>query len=150
MSNQTTATPLDDTGHSGPKGSIPRNNDATLRGNIGSGPVTQKTQSGAEMVRARMAVNMAAPSVAPEERGRFTEWYTVIAFAPAQMERLRKVVKGELVCISGPVTLHSYQATDGERIERTQIAEYVRSASSSMPPDVAVAGDTKSNEPPSE
>ena len=133
-----------------PKGSIPRNCDSTVRGNIGTLPSRQKTKAGGEMVRTRLAVNMAASSVPPEEREKFTEWYQVIAFQPAQMERLMKVQKGELVTINGGVTLHEWQSEKGPRTERTIIAEYVRSASAALPPDAAAGGGAKSTEPPGE
>lgn len=119
-----------------PPGSIPRNCDATYRGNLGNRPQRKQTRSGGEMVRARLAVNMAASSVPAEERGRFTDWLTVVCFAPAQMDRLERCEKGELITVNGPVTWREYPNADGElRIEHTITAEYVRSASASMPPD---------------
>ena len=117
-------------------GSIPRNCDATYRGNLGNKPERRQTRSGGEIVRARLAVNMAASSIPAEERDRFTEWLTVVCFAPAQMDRLERCEKGELITVNGPVTWREYTPDEGEpRIEHTIVGEYVRSASASMPPD---------------
>ena len=117
-------------------GSVPRNCDATYRGYLtkkDGPPKRVMLKSGSEMVRARMGVSMAASTVSPEERGECTEWVNVIAMNPAQMERLERCQPGELVCVSGPVTLHTYKTKNQElRIDRTIMAEYVRAASASM------------------
>ena len=101
-------------------GSIPRNCDATYRGNLGNKPERRQTLSGGEMVRARLAANMAASSVPAEERDRFTEWLTVVCFAPAQMDRLERCEKGELITVNGPVTWREYTPTPtGNRASST-------------------------------
>lgn len=147
MSNENTATPAETEGQA-PKGSVPRNCEAAIRGNVGTLPVKRKTQSGVEMTQIRLAVNMAASSVPPEERSDFTEWYSVLAFAPAQQERLARIEKGELITVNGPVTLHSYNTENGPRTERTIVAEWIRSASASIPPDAGAPAGTKSDVPP--
>ena len=101
-------------------GSIPRNCDATYRGNLGNKPERRQTRSGGEIVRARLAVNMAASSIPAEERDRFTEWLTVVCFAPAQMDRLERCEKGELITVNGPVTWREYTPdAEGNRASST-------------------------------
>lgn len=117
-------------------GSMPRGCDATYRGYLTSEPPKRLAlEDGREMVKARMGVNMAASNVTSEEdRNQCVDWLNVIALSPAQMERLERCQPRELVCISGPVTLRPYKTRNDEvRIDRTLIAEYVRSASASMP-----------------
>ena len=117
-------------------GAMPRSCDATYRGYLTSEPPKRiALEDGREMVKARMGVNMAASNVTSEEdRNQCVEWLNVIAMSPAQMERLERCQPRELLCISGPITLRPYKIRNGEtRIDRTIIAEYVRSASASMP-----------------
>lgn len=116
-------------------GSVPRNCDTTYRGYLTrEKPKRITLESGRELVRARMGVSMPASTVSPEERDLCTEWVNIVAMNPAQMERLERCQPQELVCISGHVTLHTYKNRNGEtRLDRTIMAEYVRSASASMP-----------------
>ena len=116
-------------------GSVPRNCDTTYRGYLTrEKPKRITLESGRELVKARMGVSMPASTVSPEERDSCTEWVNVVAMNPAQMERLERCQPQELVCVSGPVTLHTYRNRAGEtKLDRTIMAEYVRSASASMP-----------------
>ena len=117
-------------------GSMPRACDATYRGYLTSeAPKRIALEDGREMVKARMGANMAASTVSSEEdRNECVEWLNVIAMSPAQMERLERCQPRELLCVSGPVTLRPYKTRGGDsRLDRTVIAEYVRSASASMP-----------------
>ena len=120
-------------------GSVPRGLDATLRGWLtkkDGRPKRLALQGGSEMVKARMGVNMAAPQVPADKREGMTNWFDVVALNPAQMERLERCEPGELVTISGPVTWKPFETKKGDkRISQTIIAEYVRSASASMPAD---------------
>ena len=120
-------------------GSVPRGLDATVRGWLtrkDGPPKRMALQGGGEMVKARMGVNMAAPQVPADKREGMTNWLDVVALNPAQMERLERCEPGELVTISGPITWKPFETRKGEkRINQTIIAEYVRSASSSMPAD---------------
>lgn len=117
-------------------GSMPRACDATYRGYLTSeAPKRIQLEDGRELVKARMGVNMAASNVASEEdRNQCVEWVNVIAMSPAQMERLERCQPRELICVTGPVTMRPYKTRNDEtRIDRSIIAEYVRSASASMP-----------------
>ena len=117
-------------------GSMPRACDATYRGYLTSeAPKRIALEDGSELVKTRMGVYMAASHVTSEEdRNQCVEWLNVVAMSPAQMERLERCQPRELICVTGPVTLRPYKTRNGEsRIDRSVIAEYVRSASASMP-----------------
>ena len=115
---------------------MPRACDATYCGYLTSeAPKRIALEDGRKPVKARMGVNMAASNVTSEEdRNRCVEWLKVVGMSPAQMERLKRCQPRELICVSGPVTLRAYKTRNGKsRIDRSVIAEYVRSASASMP-----------------
>ncbi len=128
-------------------GAIPRGCDATYRGNM-----TRKAklveQGDQKFATARIGVNMAAPTVPPEEREKLTEWVDVIAFSKAQQERLLAAEKGEPISVSGNVTLKFYKRGNGETaIGRTIIADYIRCASASYIPRTAKADDGTAPDP---
>ena len=115
-------------------GAVPRNLDATYRGNLTkAGPECQSRRDGSEMITARMGSNLAASTVPAELRKDLTEWIDLIATSPAMMARLERCQGGELVCVTGPVTLKPYEHEDGKvTIDRTLFVEYIRAASASM------------------
>ena len=86
------------------------------------------------MVVARLAAGLAAPSEPAEFRRDLVEWVDLIAVSPAMMARLERCQGGELVCVSGPVTLKRYEPEGGgkTRVDRTMFVEYIRAASASM------------------
>ncbi len=117
-------------------GSVPRGCDATYRGYLTrDAPKRVAQPNNRSMVTCRIGVNMAAPSVPPENRSALTEWVNVIALRKAVMERLLRCEPRELIVVCGPVTLHTWETKSQEtRIDRTIVADYVRSCGASIPP----------------
>ena len=131
-------------------GSIPSGLDGTYRGYLsGEKPKLIKRENGRDFVSCRIGVNMAASSVPVEDRKDLTEWVNVICFSPAHMTRLLKCEPTELICVTGSVRKNPYETRAKERrIERTMVAEYVVSASGSMPPPSKPKADKPSELPP--
>ncbi len=136
-------------------GAIPRGCYTTYRGNLAADPRQVEPQNGTPFAAARMAVNMAAPSVATEEREKLTEWVNVIAFSEALKTKLLKCKSGEPIVIMGNVTLKFYTTEQGNtRIDRTIVADAIQAASASvLPPKEAgqeAAPAPDPNEPPAD
>ena len=116
-------------------GAVPRGCDASYRGYLTDEPTTVTRDDGTEQTQGRIGVNMAPTDIPAEHRDELTEWVNVKVFEPGQRRRLARCHKGELIVVTGNVTKRSYHTSTGHlRIDRTIIADHVRSAGASLPP----------------
>ena len=86
----------------------------TLRGRLGADPVTRKTNSGADMVTASLAVSL------PTREGDDTQWFQLLAFGRTA-EVLGKHAKGDALAIMGNLQLNVWTSEAGEERRDLQV-----------------------------
>ena len=125
-----------------PPNSYPRALHGVYRGRLVRDPRTVERPGKSPMVTARIAANLAAPSVPADVRRELTEWVNVLAFTERTRHLLLQCSKGQLVAVMGGVSVDTYQTRTGERgVSRTIIAEDIASAAASLQPDVVHPAD---------
>ena len=129
-------------GRSAPPNAYPKGLHGVYRGRLVRKPRTIDRPEKSPMVVARIAVNLAAPSVPREQRDQLTEWVNVIAFSDRTRHLLSQCEKGHMIGVMGNVTLELYATRSGENaVNRTLVAEDVVSAAGSLQANVAHPAD---------
>ncbi|MCY4506817.1 MAG: single-stranded DNA-binding protein [Acidobacteria bacterium] len=125
-----------------PPNSYPKGLHGVYRGRLVRNPRVVDRRGKSPMVTARIAVNLAAPSVPPEARAELTEWVNVLAFSERTRHLLLQCRKGDQLAVMGGVSLDLYTTRAGDRgVSRTIVAEDVASTAGSLQPDVAHPAD---------
>ena len=102
-----------------PPNSYSRGLHGVYRGRLVRDPRVVQRSGKSPMVTARIAVNLAAPSVPPEARAEFTEWVNVLAFSERTRHLLSQCGKGQQVAVMGGVSLDVYETRSVMILRRT-------------------------------